>query len=129
MASSENELKNRLVGDLDHCHAVQMEHLAGMKAGSLNKINQWLEERQLMVARLRQALANVQPTELDDELRALLLEKIGCILDTETVLFTIAEQQRTALAEKLTTMRRGKRALGRYSPGHNRLPQFVSDKG
>ena len=129
MASSDKELKSRLVGDIDHCHAVQMEHLAGLKAGGLNKISQWLEERQVMVARLRQALADLQPTRLDDELRALLLDKISSILDTEKVLFSIAEQQRTALADKLTTMRRGKRALSRYGSGPNRLPQFVSDKG
>lgn len=126
----DNELKNRLVEDIEHCHAVQMEHLAGLKAGGLNKISQWLDERQAMVARLRQSLADVQPAGLDDELRALLLTKISSILDTEKELFDIAEQQRGRLAEQLTAMRRGKRALGSYGTArHNRPPRFVSDKG
>jgi len=129
MALSKVEAKNQLADAIDRCLAVQADHLAGLKDGCLNKINQWLEERQSIVARLRQSLAEVQAAGLDAEARAVLLEKIGCILDTEKVIFAVAEQQRNALADKMNTVRRGRMTLGRYgaSPA-NRPPRFVSDK-
>lgn len=82
-----------------------------------------------MIACLPQLFAEVQSKGIDADLRALLLEKLGCILDAENVIFDFAGQQRTALAEKLNTMRRGKRTLGHYGAGlNNRPPRFISDK-
>lgn len=130
MASSAIDGNKQLLAAFDRCLAMQADHLTCLQAGSLTKIALWLEERQAMVACLRQELADAQTSELDDELRALLLERLRCILDTEKVLFTFATQQRSALAEKLTVIRRGKRTLGRYgSTVKNQPPQFVSDQG
>ena len=130
MASSNGEVNNQLVAAFDRCLAMQAEHLACLQDGCMTKIAQWLEERQAMVACLRQALADVQASGLEAGLRALLLEKLRIILDTEKVLFTLAGQQRFALAEKITAIRRGKRTLGRYgSTIKNNSPQFVRDKG
>ncbi len=130
MASSKVEVKSRLIDAIDRCLAVQADHLAGLKSGCLAKINQWLEERQTIVARLRQSLTEAQRAGLDADLRSLLLEKIACILDTEKVIFSLAEEQRAALEGRLSGLRRGKRTLGRYGPTIKSCPpQFVSDNG
>ncbi len=129
MPSSEEELKRRLLETIDHCLAMQEEHVGGLQAGNLSEISQWTEERQGMVARLQQALTGVQSTGLDAELRELLIEKLGRILETEKELFAIAEQHRRVLAGKITSLRRGKRALNRYGSGHNLPPRFISDNG
>lgn len=124
------EVKNLILATVEHCLAMQAEHLNGLKAGCLAKINQWQEERQAMVARLQQAMAHIQPAEVDADLRELLLSKIGCVLDREQAIFAIAEQKRDGLRDQLTAIRRGKRALTGYGPGTNRRPpQFVSDQG
>lgn len=130
MASSYAAMDNQLFAVFDRCLAMQADHLAGLQAGGLAKIDQWLEERQAMMARLQQSLADRQAAGLDEELRVLVLEKLRCILNTEKVLFALAEQQRSALSEQLSGIRRGKLALGRYGATgkHHRL-QFVSDKG
>jgi hypothetical protein len=121
---------NRLVDVFDSCIALQARYLIGLEAGCLTEIGQWLEEQQAMVAGLRQALAGFQSSGIDDELQALLLDKLSLILSTEKVLFTLAEQQRSILSEKITVLRRGKRTLVCYgSVGKNTPPQLVSDKG
>lgn len=128
--ASNADVKTPVISAMERCLAMQAEHLAGLKMGCFSQMNQWLEERQAMVARLRQTLAEVQAGEVDADLRTLLLERLGAILKTEKLLFTIAEQQRTGLQEELTTMRRSKRALHGYGPSlKHRRPQFVSDKG
>jgi hypothetical protein len=128
--ASTTEVRNLVLAAAERCLAMQAEHLAGLKTGCLSKINQWLEERQAMVARLRQAMAHVHPSEVDEELRELLLDKIGCILDREKVLYSIAEGQRSNVRNQLTVIRRGRRALHGYGTGINNLaPHFVSDKG
>lgn len=128
--ASNGEVKNLILSTVEGCLAMQAEHLSGLKAGCLAKLNQWQEERQIMVARLRQAMARIQPAEVDADLRELLLAKIGCVLDREQAIFALAEQKRNGLREQLTTIRRGKRALTGYGPGTSRRPpQFVSDKG
>ena len=115
---------------MESCLAMQAEHLTALQRGCLTKINQWLEERQTMVASLRQVMANVKPTEVDTDLRELLLDKIGCILDREKAINMIAEQQRTGLVEQLVGMRRGKRALSGYGAAHQaRSPKYFSDNG
>lgn len=130
MASSTAELKNQLVDVFDRCLAMQADHLTGLKVDGLTKINQWVEERQTMVVGLQQALTDSHTSGLDPEFRTLLLEKLRCIMSTERVLFTLAKQQRSALAEQLSVIRRGKMTLGRYgSTIKNPPPQFVSDKG
>jgi len=129
MASSNAEVQNRLVDAFDRCLTMQADHLTCLKAGCLTKISQCLEERQLVIARLRQTLTGIQTSGLDANLRALLLEKLHCILSTEKTLFTLAEQQRSALLAKITVIRRGKRTLGRYGSSiKNQPPQFINDK-
>lgn len=123
------EVRDMVIAALERCLAMQADHLAGLKKGCLSKINQWLEERQAMVARLRQALAEVQPSQIDADLRALLLDRLAAILDGEQVIFAIAEQQRTDLQEKVSVLRRGKRALNGYGPTIiHRPPRFVSEQ-
>lgn len=127
MASSNAEVKNRLVAAIDRCIEIQTDHLAGLKAGCLSKVNQWLEERQTMIVRLEQAFLEVRRNGIDADFQALLLGKLGCILDIENVIFNIAGEQRAALSEKLSYIRRGKRTLARYEGGRSRSPRFVSD--
>lgn len=128
--ASNAEVKTLVLTAVERCLAMQAEHLAALKAGCLSKINQWLEERQAMVARLQQVMAHVQPADVDADLRELLLDRLSCILDREQAIFTIAEQQRNGIKEQLTTMRRGKKALHGYGPAmSNRPPHFVSDQG
>jgi len=130
MASSDLEAKDQLVDTMDRCLAMQSSHLTCLKAGCLTKIGQWLEERQILFAHLRQALTDSLDSGLDTELRALLLERLHCILNTEKALFSLAEQQHSILSEKLIVIRRGKRTLGHYgSTIKNQPPQFVADKG
>lgn len=130
MASSNAERKNQLIEAFDRCLTVQAEHLADLQAGCLTKINQWLEERQQMIGGLRQAFADNQTSGFDTEFRALLLEKLRGIMGTEEVLFTLTQQQRSALSEQLSLIRRGKMTLGRYgSTIKNPPPKFVSDQG
>ena len=130
MASLNLVTNDQLVDTFDRCIAMQVTQLACLKAGCLTEINQWLEERQTVIANLRETLAGVQVSALDMELRALLLEKLRNILSTEELLFTLAKQQRSSLSEKLTVIRRGKRTLGRYgSTSKNQPPQFVNNRG
>lgn len=131
MASLNLESGKYLLGDIfDRCLAMQSEHLAGLQTGLLAKAPQWLEERRAIVSQLAQALTDVTSSEVDEEYRALLLKKLRCILSTEKVLFTLAGQQRKAMFEKITVIRRGKRTLGLYgSTCKKQLPQFVSDNG
>lgn len=128
--ASNTEVSNSVLTAVEHCLSMQAEHMAGLKRGCLTKINQWLEERQAMVARLQQALAAVQPAEVDADFRELLLDRIGCILDREKTLYSIAEQQRGGLSEQISSIRRGRRALHGYGPAtSDRAAQFVRDKG
>lgn len=129
--ASNTEVKNMVLAVAERCLAMQEEHLAGLKRGCLSKINQWLEERQAMVARLRQVLTQAQASsEVDPDLRGLLLDRISAILDREKILYTIAAQQRTDLNDQISSIRRGKRALSGYGPTlAHRPPQFVSDQG
>ena len=127
--ATNSEVKNMVIAAMERCLAMQADHLTGLKKGCLTKINQWLEERQAMVARLRQVLAEAQASEIDADLRALLLDRLAAILDGEKLLFAIAEQQRTDLHEKVSVLRRGKRALNGYSPTISlRPPRFVSNQ-
>lgn len=129
MASS-TEIKGMIMAAVERCLAMQADHLAGLKTGSLAKIGQWLEERQAMIAGLRQVLSEAQAAAaVDADLRGLLLNQLSCILDREKVLFAIAEEQRNGLQEQLATIRRGKRTLTGYGPGLDKSPpRFVSDK-
>ena len=128
--ASNTEVQNLALAAVEGCLAMQAEHLAALKKGCLNKINQWLEDRQAMVAHLQQTLARVQPSEVDPDLRALLLDRISRILDREQTIHLIAEQQRDQVQDQLTAIRRGKKALHGYGPSQStRRPQFVRDKG
>ncbi|MDD5759665.1 MAG: hypothetical protein PHI06_11365 [Desulfobulbaceae bacterium] len=131
MASSTLETGKYLLGDVfDRCLAMQAEHLAGLQAGLLAKAQQWLEERQVIVSQLGQALTEIKKFEFDDEYRDLLLKKLGRILSAEKVLFSLVSQQREIVSEKITVIRRGKRTLCLYSSTcKGQSPQFVSDKG
>lgn len=127
--ASNTELQELIIATMDRCLAMQADHLAGLRRGCLAKINQWLEERQAMVARLRQTMAEVQTAEVDADLRALLLDRLAAILEGEKVLFTIAEQQRADLHERVSVVRRGKRAMHGYGPAiTHQSPRFVSDQ-
>jgi hypothetical protein len=128
--ASNAEITNLVLAAIERCLAMQAEHLAGLKAGCMTKINQWLEERQDMITRLRQVMAHVSPAEVDADVRELLLDRISCILDREKTLYAIAEGQRDGLHDQLTKIRRGQRALHGYGPTmNNHPPHFVSDKG
>lgn len=123
------EIQNSLLAATDGCLLMQADHLANLQSGRLAKVGQWLEERQVMVAKLRQAFTEAQGTGLDADLRQLLAERIKRLLEGESRLFAVAEQQRNAVGDALGALRRGKRALSGYGPGPNQGPTFVSDRG
>ena len=125
------EVTNMVLAVAERCLAMQESHLVGMKSGYLTKINQWLEERQTMVAHLSQVLNQAQATSaVDPELRNLLLDRIGTIMDREKTLFAIAEQQRAGLKDQISTIRRGKKSLNGYGPAMtHHPPRYVSDNG
>lgn len=131
MASSTLGTGKCLLADIfDRCFAMQAEHLAGLQAGLLGDVPLWLEERRAIVSQLGQALTDVANSEVDEEYRSSLLKKLACILSAERVLISLAGQQRKAVSEKITAIRRGKRALGLYGLTRKKQsPQFVSDKG
>lgn len=130
MAFSGAELREQIVGVLDRCLAMQAGHVAGLESGGLTEINQWIEERQAMLASLSHAFDDSRIAGMEEGLRAVLAEKLGRILSTEEVLFKLAQQQREFLSAKLSMVRRGKMTLGLYgSTSKNQPPQFVSDKG
>jgi hypothetical protein len=129
--ASNAEVKNLVIAVAERCLTMQAEHLAGMRTGCLSKINQWLEERQTMVSRLRQVLNQAQASaEVDPDLRDLLLDRIGSILDQEKILFSVTLQQQTNVKDQINTIRRGRRALNGYGPALAHCsPHYVSDKG
>lgn len=124
--SSKDEINTVVISALDQCLAMQAEHLAALKTGCLTKVNQWLEDRQLIVDHLRQTLLEAQSSGVSPEFRDILLEKLGCILEREKNLSEVSMQQRSSLNEKLSTLRRGKKALNNYSPALTPFPHFVS---
>lgn len=126
--ASNDDLNTTVLSALDRFLAMQEEHLASLRNGCLSQVNQWLEERQLIVGHMRQALAEAQSSGVCPELRDKLLEKLGCILEHEKALSDIAKQQRSTLGEKLSSLRRGKKALSGYGKARESSPRFVSHK-
>lgn len=113
---------------------LQGQHLHGLQAGRVGKLQVWLEERQQSLERLRQFFAAVHEAGIDDLLRRDLLGKLSRIIDLEETIQGLAAAKKEALAVKLAKLRTGKKALGGYSqkaPGAvGRVgPRFVSSKG
>jgi len=127
--SSQESVNTAILSALDRCLAMQADHLALLETGCLTRISQWVEERQAVVGHLRHALAEAQSVGITQELRDMLLQKLGCILNHEKILSRVAKQQRGSLSDKLSFLRRGKKALHGYGQGRGGSPpQFVSNK-
>lgn len=126
--ASKDEASMAVMSALEQCLTVQAEHLTAMQAGSLTQIDTWIEDRQFIVCRMRQALAEAQKKGVTPENRDIILKKLECILEREKALSKIAEQQRLALEKNISSLRRGKKALNGYGPTLAPAPHFVSHK-
>lgn len=80
----------------------------------------------LIVNRLRQTMTEAQSAGVAPETRDMILEKLGDILEGEKALSKLSLQQRSSLHEKISSLRRGKKAISGYSQTLAPSPQFVS---
>ncbi len=121
-----DDTKDSLLATTERCLAMQADHLSGLASGDLSQAQRWLEERQTIVAKLRQDFAKLQASGIDPELRSLLLDRLQLLMEGEARLFVVISAERGRLCESLSTLRRGRRALAGYGPGRKRSPRFFN---
>lgn len=124
----EAQLLQAVESAVDDFTRIQQSHGKVMTIGKLDEIPLLYDQRAKAFDRLQQSLTEIWHCEMIQENRLLgkrLQDKIGQLLQNEKRLAAITSERRDNTREKMTQIRRGKKAMAGYHSA-NVMPKYFN---
>ena len=124
--------QRQLIVAIERFAAVQQDHLQKLASGKLKDVMSWRHRRQHAFALLKQdldMLANNFKTNGDPDFLKAVQDKMQSVLEAEQALNSAACAQKEKLANQLSALRKGRKAVQRYRfQGPGQRPKFLSNR-
>lgn len=120
----------RLEGLINNCREMLQEQLDNISVGKLAELQQWQEACVEMRALLQQSFDLVKEQSVSPAEGNLIKDNLTDLVGLNNQLFNATAKQRQIVADRLSSMRKGKSALSGYgSRQRAQNPRFVSSTG